>query len=133
MRLGFFILFVFVLVIGLWACTGQKKRDDFVSLDSSKFATLLKENADIQLLDVRTEAEYAEVHIKGSKNINLFDPDFAARVEKELDPKYPVAVYCKSGRRSLNAAGILVEKGFKVYNLDKGINGWIYNGMPIEY
>lgn len=115
----------------MWACTKQKK-DKFMNLDSSKFENLLETNKDVQLLDVRTDAEYAQEHIDGSKNIDIYDTDFAAKVDKELDPKYPVAVYCKSGRRSRNAANILVEKGYKVYNLDKGITGWIEDGMPVE-
>ena len=131
MRLGFFMLFVFVLAIGIWACTCQK-RDKFENLDSSKFANLIHENRDVQLLDVRTAAEYSQGHIEGSKNIDVYDPDFASIVEKRLDPNHPVAVYCKSGRRSRNAADILVEKGFKVYNLDKGIKGWQEDGMPVK-
>jgi predicted sulfurtransferase len=43
----------------------------------------------------------------------------------------PVAVYCKSGRRSRNAANILVKQGYKVYNLDLGITGWIADGKPV--
>ena len=31
-----------------------------------------------------------------------------------------------------NAAKLLVKKGFKVYNLDKGILNWIDEGMEIE-
>ena len=131
MRLGLFILFVFVLAIGLWACIGQKS-DKFENLNSSQFNNLIHEHRDIQIVDVRTAAEYSQGHIEGSKNIDVYDPDFASIVVKRLDPNHPVAVYCKSGRRSSNAAAILVEKGFKVYNLDKGIKGWQEDGMPVK-
>ena len=47
--------------------------------------------------------------------------------------KSKVAVYCKSGRRSRNAANILVKKGFKVYNLDKGILDWKELGKEISF
>ena len=46
--------------------------------------------------------------------------------------KKEVAVYCRSGRRSRTAADILVKKGFKVYNLDKGILNWMEEGREIE-
>jgi rhodanese-related sulfurtransferase len=41
-------------------------------------------------------------------------------------------LYCKSGRRSRNAARLLSQKGFKVYNLDKGFESWKENGKEIE-
>jgi rhodanese-related sulfurtransferase len=43
----------------------------------------------------------------------------------KLDKKKPVAVYCRSGMRSANAANILKEMGFKkIYNLDGGYLAW---------
>jgi rhodanese-related sulfurtransferase len=48
-----------------------------------------------------------------------------------LKKDVPVAVYCKSGRRSRNAAEILVKQGYKVYNLDSGIAGWIADNKPV--
>ena len=95
------------------------------------FEQLIKDNK-IQLVDVRTVAEYSEGHIPGSLNINVMDENFAAAVDELLQKDQPVAVYCKSGRRSRNAAKLLVKKGFKVYNLDKGILNWIDEGMEIE-
>ena len=130
MRLGLFILFVFVLAIGLWACIGQKS-DKFENLNSSQFNNLIHEHRDIQIVDVRTAAEFSQGHIQGSKNIDIYDPDFSSLVDKELDTNRPVALYCRSGRRSRNAANILVEKGFKVYHLDKGITGWEKDEMPV--
>ena len=41
-----------------------------------------------------------------------------------LDKKRTVAVYCRSGRRSKNAAGQLVKEGFKVVELEGGFLGW---------
>ena len=49
-----------------------------------------------------------------------------------LNKEQPVAVYCRSGRRSRTAADLLVKKGYKVYNLDKGILNWIEEGREIE-
>ena len=55
-----------------------------------------------------------------------------ATADELLDKTQPVAVYCKSGRRSRNAAQLLVKKGYTVYNLDKGILSWIELGKDIE-
>ncbi len=115
--------------MAMWACTNQKK-DKFPNLSSEAFEEFIS-NKNVQILDVRTAAEYAEGHIEGSKNIDIYNPDFAEIAAKELDPSRPVAIYCKSGRRSRNAANILADKGFKIYNLDKGITGWIEDGMAV--
>ena len=84
------------------------------------------------LVDVRTLAEHMEGHIPGSLNINVQDENFASCIDDLLDKKKEVAVYCRSGRRSRTAAEILVKKGFKVYNLDKGILNWMEEGREVE-
>ena len=86
----------------------------------------------IQRVDVRTVAEYSQGHIPGSLNINVLDDKFSAEADELLDKERPVAVYCKSGRRSRNAARLLTQKGFKVYNLDKGFDNWKESGKDIE-
>lgn len=126
----YFIFFICIFSLGMMACTG-KKADKFKNLSSDQFEEMIQDK-NIQLVDVRTVAEYSDGHIPGSININVLDDNFGAAAEEILQKDRPVAVYCKSGRRSRNAANILVEKGFKVYNLDKGIQGWQELGKEIE-
>lgn len=126
----YFMFFVCVFLFGLMACS-SKPKDKFTNLSADEFEKLI-ENDDVQRLDVRTVAEYSEGHISGSININIFDDKFSAAADEILDKSRPVAVYCKSGRRSRNAARLLVKKGYTVYNLDKGILNWIDLGKDIE-
>lgn len=126
----YFIFFISAFSLAMLACTG-KKDDKFKNLSVDQFEELIKDN-NIQLVDVRTLAEYSDGHIPGSININIMDENFSTVVDDLLQKDQPIAVYCKSGRRSRNAAKILVEKGFKVYNLDKGILSWQEEGMNIE-
>ncbi|MCB9293195.1 MAG: rhodanese-like domain-containing protein [Lewinellaceae bacterium] len=78
-----------------------------------------------QLLDVRTPKEYQEGHIEGAVNINFYDDDFLQQLEKQLDKDKPVLLYCRSGRRSANAAKQMQELGFKeVYDLKGGFLQW---------
>lgn len=109
----------------------RKSGDDFKNLSTDEFERFISDDQ-VQLVDVRTVAEYSEGHIPGSININVLDEKFSANADELLDPEQPVAVYCKSGRRSRNAAKLLVKKGFKVYNLDKGFEGWKELGKDIE-
>ena len=126
----YFMFFVCVFLFGLMACS-SKPKDKFTNLSADEFEKLI-ENDDVQRLDVRTVAEYSEGHIPSSININIFDDKFSAAADEILDKSRPVAVYCKSGRRSRNAARLLVKKGYTVYNLDKGILNWIDLGKDIE-
>lgn len=126
----YFMFFVCVFLFGLMACS-SKPKDKFTNLSADEFEKLI-ENDDVQRLDVRTVAEYSEGHIPGSININIFDDKFSAAADEILDKSRPVAVYCKSGRRSRNAARLLVKKGYTVYNLDKGILNWTDLGKDIE-
>ncbi len=126
----YFLFFVFACLIGLMACS-TKQQDKFKNLGTDEFDKLIQDE-NIQRVDVRTVAEYSEGHIPGSLNINVLDSHFAANAKELLDKEYPVAVYCKSGRRSRNAAFILTQLGFKVYNLDKGFESWKEHGKEVE-
>ena len=127
----YMIFFVCAFSLGLWACAGKQKTT-YKDLNSAQFEELIK-NENVQLLDVRTLAEYMEGHIPGSLNINVKDEaGFPTAVDSLLNKDQEVAVYCRSGRRSRTAADILVKKGFKVYNLDKGILSWMEEGREIE-
>ena len=126
----YMIFFACVFSLGLWACTGKQKVE-YKNLSSAQFEELIK-NPNVQLVDVRTLAEHMEGHIPGSLNINVKDEQFASCADDLLDKRKDVAVYCRSGRRSRTAAELLVKKGFKVYNLDKGILNWMEEGREIE-
>ena len=100
-------------------------------MNVEEFDSLIQ-NEDIQRLDVRTLAEYSEGHITKTININVMDDSFASMADSLLQKDKPVAVYCRSGKRSKKAAAILSEKGYKVFELDKGFNSWQEAGKEIE-
>lgn len=109
-----------------------QKKSGFDSLSVDEFAKQIV-RPNVQLLDVRTPAEYSEGHIFGSLNINVLDEkNFSPMADEMLQKSYPVAVYCRSGKRSKKAANILVQKGFEVIELDKGFNAWKEAGQTIE-
>lgn len=103
----------------------------FESLSVDSFTDVIT-NPLVQRLDVRTPAEYTDGHIPGSLNINVLDPQFAVMADSLLQKDRPVALYCRSGRRSKKAAEILSQAGYKVFELDSGFNGWQKAGREIE-
>lgn len=119
---------LFLFLSSLFSC---QQKGDFKSLNVEDFDSLIQ-SQDIQRLDVRTLAEYSEGHITQTININVMDDSFASMADSLLQKDKPVAVYCRSGKRSKKAAKILSDKGFKVFDLDKGFNSWQAAGKEIE-
>ena len=97
----------------------------FKSVETAEFAKILQNDTAVQLLDVRTPLEYAEGHIPGAMLIDVKDSSFLSKAKDVLSQTHLVAVYCRSGRRSATAAGMLVKAGFEVVNLKGGIQSWL--------
>ena len=71
------------------------------------------------LLDVRTPEEYRSGHIPGSRNIPLQTIDKVESVAENRDKA--LYVYCQSGARSRQAAGMLKQMGYTNVNNIGGI------------
>ena len=119
-------LYIIALLI-LASCARYPK------LPVDQFQKKLAETPDVQLLDVRTPAEFAEGHIPGAINIDWRDEDFLQQAEAQLDKSRPLMVYCKSGRRSESAAIALEEAGFDTYDLKNGYLAWTNAGKPVDH
>ena len=85
-----------------------------------------------QIVDIRTPAEWAETGvIKGAKTItfNPADKDnFLNELKANLDLKKPVALICRSGRRSAAAAMAIDSPELNIINLDGGMSSLINQG-----
>ena len=126
----YFTLFVCAFAFFLYACS-DKAKDNFKNLSADEFERLI-EDENIQCVDVRTVAEYSEGHVPHSININVLDESFETMADSTLQKDKPVAVYCRSGKRSKKAAAILSKKGYIIYDLDKGFIGWEEAGKEVE-
>ncbi len=92
----------------------------------------LLEQKDVQLVDVRTEAERKDGFIEHSQNIDFNSPTFDEDILK-LDKSKPVVLYCKSGGRSAKCAEKLKAAGFiKIFDLEGGITKWRFKGFEIS-
>ena len=88
-----------------------------------QFGELIKDTT-VVLLDVRTPEEFAQGCIEGALNINVKDSLFIENVQAAIPAGAKVAVYCRSGRRSMTAAQQMLEKGYAPVNLEGGILAW---------
>ena len=81
--------------------------------------------SDYVILDVRTEEEFNEAHIEGA--VLIPDYEISAKAESILtDKEQLILVYCRSGRRSKNAAKELATLGYKNVKEFGGIIDWPY-------
>lgn len=110
--------------------SGCNSNDSIISVSAAEFQKEMKADS-VQILDVRTPAEYADGHIGGAININVQSEDFQNIADKKLSKNATILVYCRSGRRSLDAAGKLTELGYKVINLKGGIIDWKDSNLPV--
>lgn len=101
----------------------------YQKIDAESAKNMIDEFANregLVILDVRTEAEYNEQHIPGA--IVIAHDQLAQRAAAELpDQRAVILVYCRTGRRSEEAANTLVELGYNhVYDFG-GIVDWPYD------
>lgn len=88
-----------------------------------KFERKMKKK-NVQVLDVRTEAEYQQGHLPGAVLIDVNKPDFNEKIA-QLDKNKTYFIYCKSGRRSEKALKILHNAGLQsTYHLKGGYLYW---------
>lgn len=97
-------------------------------------ATTFKASIDkggVQILDVRTAAEFNSGYIEHALQANWMNEDEFKRRTQFLDKNIPVYIYCASGGRSASAQDYLINQGYKVINLEGGISNWKMKGLPI--
>lgn len=88
---------------------------------------------DVELIDVRTPAEFREVHIRESRNVPLdaVDPK-TLMASRHGDGQRPIYVTCKSGMRGGKACQKFHDAGFtNVVNLDGGVQAWEAAQLPV--
>ena len=127
----FLLLVLIAVVIAMWAMKGRGVSNDaFKSVGNDEFEQLLKDSA-VVLLDVRTKSEFDEGHLKNAILIDVKTDSFMMAARDRLPKDKVIAVYCRSGRRSVAAAERLSAEGYQVVNLEGGILSWIKAGKEV--
>lgn len=121
------ILIGLLAILGLTTACGQQLYED---ADVNGFAELIADT-NVVVLDVRTASEYAEGHIERAINIDFKQDVFLEKAKATLPTNKTIAVYCRSGKRSANAADMLSAEGYKIVNLKGGIIAWKEAGLLI--
>lgn len=110
----------------------------YSNTDNAQLEKLLKEG--VTLVDIRREEEWLQTGIvKGANTITFFtktgriNPNFMAEFTALVKPEQPVALICRTGNRTRAASKAIAQQlGYKkVYNVTRGITGWIAEKRPV--
>lgn len=84
------------------------------------------------LVDVREKDEVEALAYDVQNIINIPLSEFEERFN-EISKSQDVVMVCKSGGRSLRAAGFLMNHGYtNVVNMQHGIARWVQKGFPTK-
>lgn len=132
----FTVILTLLMVAGCTADTTSKaqtensseyilKEGGYKLITAIQAKKIMDEQTNYIILDVRTDTEYNEGHIENS--VLLPDYTIEDKAEEVMpDKDAMILVYCRSGRRSANAAEKLAEMGYNnVYDFG-GIIDWPY-------
>lgn len=118
------------VLIALVANEAQRLMRSYKALTPAGLTQLInRDNA--LLVDVSSLADFEKGHIPGAKHVAMsqFDPE-SKELAKVRD--LPVAIVCKTGQTSAQAAQRLKKAGFsKVFWLEGGIGAWVEAQMPL--
>ena len=116
---------VLMLISLLVGCSGGNSKNVYEQITPAEAKALMDSEDGYIILDVRTPEEFAEGHIEGA--ILIPDHEIGEKAENVLTNKNQlILVYCRSGRRSKNAANALAALGYTNIKDFGGINDWKY-------
>jgi hydroxyacylglutathione hydrolase len=111
-----------------WAQKTGKQLETANVITLDEFQSLKQQN-NLQVVDLRGVSEYNTAHIAGADNV------FVGTIEKNLNKvrkDRKVVIHCQGGDRATIAYSILAKHGYhNVLNFNGGINEWINEGNPV--
>ena len=114
-----------MLISLLVGCNDGNNKNVYEQITPDEAKALMDSEDGYIILDVRTPEEFAERHIEGA--ILIPDYEIGEKAESILtDKDQLILVYCRSGRRSKNAANELATLGYTNIKEFGGINDWKY-------
>ena len=127
-RFSVILILIITCAAVLYGCTSggeNEMENSYEQITPAEAKEIMDTQDGYIVLDVRTQEEYDEAHIKGA--ILIPDYEVADKAESILkDKNQLILVYCRSGRRSKLAASELVKLGYTNIKEFGGIIDWPY-------
>lgn len=93
---------------------------------------VIESGVDVDLIDVRTPAEFREIHISCARNQPLDRLDAEELVSHYIDRDEPLYFVCHSGTRAGQACERLLREGLaNVVSVEGGTKAWDAAGLPV--
>ena len=117
------ILPILLVALLLAGCAAPAEGGSYRQINMGEAITMMEEESDYIILDVRTAAEFDEKQIPSA--INIPNEAIGTDAIPELpDKDQLILVYCRSGNRSKQASEKLVALGYTNIVEFGGINDW---------
>lgn len=93
---------------------------------------MLEKDPSAKLVDVRTIAEFSDIHAKNAVHVPLDKISKQALTDAGIPAQdTPLLLICKSGGRSSQACQLLATQGFSnLYNVSGGTTAWVHENLP---
>lgn len=103
------------------------------TITAARVAELNKDGTKIELIDVRTPAEFEEVHLTTARNVPLDRLDISAVMQaRKGTASEPLYLICRSGSRGQQACEKFQKAGFSnVVNVEGGTMACVDAGLPV--
>ena len=128
---GLLALALLAVVAFLPRLIGNLRRGPMI--DTEEFRKRRDTEKDLLVLDVRTAGDFVgeQGHIDGALNIPV--EELQQRMDELGDYlEQPVAIVCRTDKRSAKAALLLTEEGFSdVHVVRGGMTNWLEAGLPV--
>ena len=112
-----------LLLTGCAAALNTEEAKSYRQISMAEAVEMMEKEENYIILDVRTEQEFAAGHIPGA--ILLPNETIGTKEIPHLpDKDQLIMVYCRSGNRSKQASGKLVQLGYTNIVEFGGINSW---------
>jgi hydroxyacylglutathione hydrolase len=103
-----------------WQKAGEKI-DLIINVEADELAMDIPFDENLQIIDVRREAEFAEGHVKNAINMPLNDMTNVALLAS-IEDSHNNYIHCAGGYRSVIAASIMKKEG--IHNIRNVVGGW---------
>jgi rhodanese-related sulfurtransferase len=101
------------------------------TISAQELGGMNKAGGEVILLDVRTPAEFGELHIEGAR-LEPLDRFDQSKLAEEFGGR-AIHVICRSGKRARQAIEKLEGAGFEgAVLLEGGMNAWVEAGLPVN-